>query len=868
MPSPLSSNRLYVAILACAVLAASKPVEAQSDFVRGDANADGSLDISDPLFTLLYLFSGSATPQCLDALDVDDGGEVTLTDAIFSLGFLFGGGRAPLAPFPECGPDATPSSRLGCASFLRCGPSPPPSGILPFLNAISLDGTEPCCFAGLGQYAVRSGMCEQLGGSLPGTGGCPRWEDALPGLQWMLEPPHTLLDPFFPVAISPLGPIDVELVSLDLVSLDPDGELHGPIRVGEAPFSPSGLVFTVDLQGFEPGSYSLRATAWRLGQPHDAVMRELNGADLAVEPPVIDVAVAVLDLPEPFRVGPTAAQVWSPIELAEIESAGLPGDPLLAGLVFSVEQAELQLRQVEATTSSPLIDSLQRRIRDAENARGQAIADGAAIAEELDGLRRERDRLARELEALRLVNKYLDSYFGPDDVKAIKEQIKRREAILAGAAQDDEDALDEALADKKARLEQVSKDIEAKGAKLAKLKADHAALKEAIRTQYHLTRRTVGDNMGTLDIKDDGVDYTITGLLVVRGGQGVIQYAPISKRYREEKAKLDEMIQDLEDLWQQIQDCEKELADLEAEKKALEENIAKLENAAGEVEETDEVLDDYFDPEHSPYAPHIPDLLKALEELGYGWLADLFRDLFGSTPRTCEEFDAFLAKLAALRDQKHAREAELRDAISELERRIADAARRAAEAEERRRAAEDDLRRKEEELRAAEEAARRDAEDAYRRAQEEARREAELRRQQEELARRLEELRRRAQEGDEGALQELLESLGLTLLDEVTGNLKLGTILGGLLTVAEIPECTCKILKAMRALFAESHGDFIDLYANEVIRQWRECANLPTISSVELGATQLAQAVKRVPRQQRQRIVAALDRAMKLNHCR
>src|SRR5690606_38795471 len=83
-------------------------------FVRGDANGDGSLDISDPVSTLGYLFLGN-TATCLDALDVDDDGDLALTDAVVALSFLFQGGTEPAPPFPDPGTDPTPDS-LGCES--------------------------------------------------------------------------------------------------------------------------------------------------------------------------------------------------------------------------------------------------------------------------------------------------------------------------------------------------------------------------------------------------------------------------------------------------------------------------------------------------------------------------------------------------------------------------------------------------------------------------------------------------------------------------------------------------------------------------------------------------------------------------------
>lgn len=82
-------------------------------FVRGDANADGSVDLSDAVVTLLYLFDGRDV-TCLDALDADDSGTVALTDAVRVLEYLFRGGAAPAAPFPTAGTDPTIGDSLDC----------------------------------------------------------------------------------------------------------------------------------------------------------------------------------------------------------------------------------------------------------------------------------------------------------------------------------------------------------------------------------------------------------------------------------------------------------------------------------------------------------------------------------------------------------------------------------------------------------------------------------------------------------------------------------------------------------------------------------------------------------------------------------
>ncbi len=77
-------------------------------FLRGDTNADGRVNISDPVATLDFLFTGGQAPRCLDAADVDDNGSVMLSDAVIVLDFLFRSGLRPQEPFPEPGVDPTP----------------------------------------------------------------------------------------------------------------------------------------------------------------------------------------------------------------------------------------------------------------------------------------------------------------------------------------------------------------------------------------------------------------------------------------------------------------------------------------------------------------------------------------------------------------------------------------------------------------------------------------------------------------------------------------------------------------------------------------------------------------------------------------
>ncbi len=75
-----------------------------SSFIRGDANQDGEVDISDPIYISNYL-QGSAELGCWDAADVNDDERIDEEDYLYLLKYLFEGGQRPLAPFPTAGND-------------------------------------------------------------------------------------------------------------------------------------------------------------------------------------------------------------------------------------------------------------------------------------------------------------------------------------------------------------------------------------------------------------------------------------------------------------------------------------------------------------------------------------------------------------------------------------------------------------------------------------------------------------------------------------------------------------------------------------------------------------------------------------------
>jgi len=102
----------------CDCAAVECTVEVKRLFVRGDVNADGTIDIADPVKALLYMFAGAQVP-CLDAVDANDDGSVNVADAVTMLNAVFG--LSELAPPTQCGPDPTEEDPdLGCESYPPC----------------------------------------------------------------------------------------------------------------------------------------------------------------------------------------------------------------------------------------------------------------------------------------------------------------------------------------------------------------------------------------------------------------------------------------------------------------------------------------------------------------------------------------------------------------------------------------------------------------------------------------------------------------------------------------------------------------------------------------------------------------------------
>lgn len=91
--------------------------EPQQPYIRGDASADGTVNVADSVKALGYLFSQDAI-SCLRALDANGDLNVDISDPVTILSYLFAGGLALPAPFPSCG--VTLNSTLDCTGFSPC----------------------------------------------------------------------------------------------------------------------------------------------------------------------------------------------------------------------------------------------------------------------------------------------------------------------------------------------------------------------------------------------------------------------------------------------------------------------------------------------------------------------------------------------------------------------------------------------------------------------------------------------------------------------------------------------------------------------------------------------------------------------------
>ena len=66
-------------------------------YICGDANGSGSVNISDAVSLIAYIFSGGPAPNPLAAGDANCSGSINISDVVYLIAYIFSGGPAPCA---------------------------------------------------------------------------------------------------------------------------------------------------------------------------------------------------------------------------------------------------------------------------------------------------------------------------------------------------------------------------------------------------------------------------------------------------------------------------------------------------------------------------------------------------------------------------------------------------------------------------------------------------------------------------------------------------------------------------------------------------------------------------------------------------
>lgn len=90
--------------------------ESSKMFRRGDANIDGTVDVSD-ITEVTKRYTTTEVYKCEDAADANDDGQIDISDAVAISSWLYSGGKIPPAPGPfNIGVDPSDDS-LGCSEY-------------------------------------------------------------------------------------------------------------------------------------------------------------------------------------------------------------------------------------------------------------------------------------------------------------------------------------------------------------------------------------------------------------------------------------------------------------------------------------------------------------------------------------------------------------------------------------------------------------------------------------------------------------------------------------------------------------------------------------------------------------------------------
>ena len=96
-------------------------------YTIGDANGDDEVNITDPIYTLQWLFLGGEEPPCQLAADANGDDRIDLSDVVVELRYLFSGGVTVPPMFGVCSMHTTVGRQLTCEIPSSC-PGVPSTG--------------------------------------------------------------------------------------------------------------------------------------------------------------------------------------------------------------------------------------------------------------------------------------------------------------------------------------------------------------------------------------------------------------------------------------------------------------------------------------------------------------------------------------------------------------------------------------------------------------------------------------------------------------------------------------------------------------------------------------------------------------------
>ncbi|MCK4857925.1 MAG: hypothetical protein KAT58_08160 [candidate division Zixibacteria bacterium] len=80
------------------VIPAQLTVGTEPQFIYGDANGDGEINVADVVYLIDYIFAGGPAPDPLLSGDCDCNNLVNIADVVYLIGYIFGGGPPPCIP--------------------------------------------------------------------------------------------------------------------------------------------------------------------------------------------------------------------------------------------------------------------------------------------------------------------------------------------------------------------------------------------------------------------------------------------------------------------------------------------------------------------------------------------------------------------------------------------------------------------------------------------------------------------------------------------------------------------------------------------------------------------------------------------------